>query len=80
MPPVSLLDLVGRGADGLRTAGRRAVRSAAMVALDEVTLAPFRARRRSGLVIARTTCVTAKNEGRPVLMDAPVPHPGSTSP
>lgn len=41
MPPdVSLLDLVGRGADGLRTAGERAVRSpAAVVALDEVTLA-----------------------------------------
>lgn len=41
MPPdVSLLDLVGRGADGLRTAGERAVRSpAAVVALDEAMLA-----------------------------------------
>ncbi|HWS91268.1 MAG TPA: fumarylacetoacetate hydrolase family protein, partial [Mycobacterium sp.] len=41
MPPgVTLLDLIGRGADGLRQAGEDALRSpSAVVRLDEVTLA-----------------------------------------
>jgi 2-keto-4-pentenoate hydratase/2-oxohepta-3-ene-1,7-dioic acid hydratase in catechol pathway/glyoxylase-like metal-dependent hydrolase (beta-lactamase superfamily II) len=40
MPPgVTLLDLIGRGADGLRQAGEQALRSpSAVVPLDEVTL------------------------------------------
>ena len=39
MPPsVTLLDLVGRGADGLREAGEEALSASAEVRLDEVTL------------------------------------------
>jgi 2-keto-4-pentenoate hydratase/2-oxohepta-3-ene-1,7-dioic acid hydratase in catechol pathway/glyoxylase-like metal-dependent hydrolase (beta-lactamase superfamily II) len=37
-PGVALLDLIGRGAAGLREAGQQALRSAATVRLDEVTV------------------------------------------
>jgi 2-keto-4-pentenoate hydratase/2-oxohepta-3-ene-1,7-dioic acid hydratase in catechol pathway/glyoxylase-like metal-dependent hydrolase (beta-lactamase superfamily II) len=37
-PGVTLLDLIGRGAEGLRQAGEEALRSPATVRLDEVTL------------------------------------------
>jgi 2-keto-4-pentenoate hydratase/2-oxohepta-3-ene-1,7-dioic acid hydratase in catechol pathway/glyoxylase-like metal-dependent hydrolase (beta-lactamase superfamily II) len=37
-PGVTLLDLIGRGAGGLRTAGEDALRSASTVRLDDVTL------------------------------------------
>ena len=40
-PGVSLLELIGRGAAGLREAGEDALRSAATTRLDEVTLLTY---------------------------------------
>ncbi len=71
MPPdVSLLDLVGHGADGLRTAAGWAVRSPSAVVASAVTAAAIRAPSIRTRCAFWTTCVTAKETwGRPVLAD-----------